>query len=207
MFDLSRSALLLIDLQNDFVRKGAPMEVEAARDSLFTVKKLIDSARENRMPIIYTRFVTGPCGSLLWNWSPEIEASSACRRGLKRFYSDINSERLCSDIVDEIYPLPQDYIVEKYGYSAFQRTNLLDILISEGRDSIIVAGTVTQICVADTVHDALSLGIKTMVVQDCATSFSPDLHEAFIRNFIMKFSWAASSEEIINMFRKGKEIR
>lgn len=202
MIDLNNTALLVVDLQNDFVRKSAPMEVEDARTSLPKVQELIKSARKKNIPIVYTKFVTGPSKSLLWDWSPQIQENGACRRGFKRFYTDINDERYCADVVDEIYPEPQDYIIEKYGYSSFKNTNLKDILISEGITSLIVLGTVTQICVADTVHDAFALGYKVLVVSDLCTSFMPDLQIAFLKNFAMKFGYVESSDMVMDAINK-----
>ncbi len=199
MIDLQNTALLIIDLQNDFVRKGAPMEVEDARTSLPKVNSLIETARQKSIPIIYTKFLSGPSKTLLWNWSPQIEEFGACRRDLKRYYVDIDSERYCADVVDEIYPQANDYIVDKYGYSAFKNTNLKDILLSEGITSLIIVGTVTQICVADTVHDAFGLGFKVLVVSDGVTSFMADLQAAFLKNFEMKFAWVKDTKEILKM--------
>ena len=202
MIDFEKSALIIIDLQNDFVRQGAPMEVEDARTSLNKISQLVIAARKKEIPIVYTKFVTGPQKTLIWDWSPQIGAFGACRRGLERSYEDVNGMRLCSDIVDEIKPDNKDYIVEKYGYSAFKNTNLRDILSSEGITSLIVVGTVTQICVADTVHDAFSLGYKVLVVSDLVTSFMPDLHNAFLTNFAMKFGWVEVSDKVINSIHK-----
>lgn len=177
------------------------MEVEDARHSLPKVRMLIEAAREKSLPIVYTKFISGPNKTLLWNWSPQIEEFGACRRGLVRYYPDLQAERQCSDVVDEIYPQPEDYIVEKYGYSAFRHTRLRDLLISEGLDSIIVVGTVTQVCVADTVHDAFGFGFKVLVVSDCVTSYMPDLQAAFLKNFELKFAWVKSSNEVLNLLK------
>jgi nicotinamidase-related amidase len=202
MIDFEKAALIVIDLQNDFVRQGAPMEVVDARTTLPRIGQLIEAARIKNLPIIYTKFMTGPQKTLLWDWSPQIEEFGACKRGLERGYADVIGMRLCSNVVDEITPRHQDYIVEKYGYSAFKNTNLKDILLSEGITSLIVIGTVTQVCVADTVHDAFSLGYKVLVVSDLVTSFMPDLQEAFVKNFAMKFGWVANSEEVIHSIQK-----
>lgn len=199
MININNCALLVIDLQNDFVRQGAPMEVSDARASLPKVKKLLDASRNHNIPIIYTKFLSGPKRTLLWNWSPQIEEFSACKRGLLRKYSELNAERQCTDVVDEIYPINGDYIVEKYGYSSFRNTNLKDILQSEGIDSLIVVGTVTQICVADTVHDAFGLGYKVLVVSDCVSSFMADMQTAFLKNFEMKFAWVKDCDTVLKM--------
>ena len=197
MLPLSRATLVIVDLQNDFVRQGAPMEVPGVRATLPPVQKLIAAARAAAWPVIYTKFVAGPCRTLLWNWSPQMEQFGVCQRRLKRRYADLSEERLCADVVDEIHPQPHDYVVDKYGYSAFHNTNLSDILASEGRDTIVVVGTVTHICVAETVHDGFAQGLKVVVASDCVTSLAPDLQAAFLKNFALKFGYVATSDEIL----------
>ncbi len=196
-YRLEKTALLIVDLQNDFVRIGAAMEVESTRDTIEANQKLIAFARENGVPVIYTKFLTGPVKTLLWNWSPQIAESNACRRHFKRFYPDVNKELECSDIIDEIYPQYEDYIVEKYGYSSFRNTNLLDVLRSLGRDTIIVTGTVTQICVEDTVHEAFHNHIHVLVASDAVASFSKELHDATLQNIHMKYGTVMDAESIM----------
>ncbi len=57
--DVSRAALIVVDMQNDFVRVGAPMEVPDARATIATHQRLLDTWREHHAPIIYTRFIAG----------------------------------------------------------------------------------------------------------------------------------------------------
>ena len=201
-FRLEKTALLIVDLQNDFVRVGAAMEVESTRDTIETNKKLIAFARQNGMPVIYTKFLTGPEKTLLWNWSPQIAESNACRRHHTRYYPDVDKELECTDIIDEIYPQKEDYIVEKYGYSSFRNTNLLDVLRSLGKDTIIVTGTVTQICVEDTVHEAFHNHIHVVVAEDAVASFSKELHDAALQNINMKYGAVMDAEKIMQAFMK-----
>ena len=200
---IERTALLIVDLQNDFVREGAGMEVPDTRDTIKTNQKLIAFARENDMPVIYTRFMAGPKRTLLWNWSPQIETVNACVRGFKRFYPDVDKELDCTDVIDELYPQQGDYIVEKYGYSSFRNTNLLDVLYSIDRDTIIVTGTVTQICVEDTVHEAFHNRIKVIVASDAVSSFDKELHDAALKNIGMKYGAVMDSDSLISMLKRG----
>ena len=62
----AKPALLIVDMQNDFVRVGAPMEVPQAHDTISQHRQLIDHFRNSRLPIIYTRFLAGPEPRLLW---------------------------------------------------------------------------------------------------------------------------------------------
>ena len=87
-------ALLIIDMQNDFVRDGAPLEVPDARKTIPAHKTLIDAFRRIERPVIYTKFVTTPYRSLLWNWSPQCEPPmKCCWKGHMRAYADIEGER------------------------------------------------------------------------------------------------------------------
>ena len=198
---LEKAALVIVDLQNDFVRVGAAMEVKSARDTIKTNQKLIAFARQHKMPVIYTKFITGPARTLIWNWSPEIAEANACRRHHKRYYPDVDKELDCTDIVDELYPAQEDHIVEKYGYSAFRNTNLLDVLYSLGKDTIIVTGTVTQICVEDTVHEAFHHNLNVVVASDAVSSFSDELQDAALKNINMKYGTVMGSEEIMEMLK------
>jgi nicotinamidase-related amidase len=202
-FDLSlaSSAFVIVDMQNDFVRVGAPLEVPDTRATIEPIKAVTKLFRAAGRPVIYTRFVTGENETLLWTWSPQIRAPiCCCRRGFRRSYADLGDERECMAVIDELEVLPGDYVVDKYWYGAFHRTNLLDILASEGVDSVLLAGTVSQICVEETARGAFHNGLKTVVLRDCVSSFAPELHAAFLENHAMKFGMVLDSGELAERF-------
>jgi nicotinamidase-related amidase len=201
-------ALLIVDMQNDFVREGAPMEVPDARMTIPQHQQLIAFCRQAKLPIIYTRFLAGPNRTLMWEWSPQLEPPVlACQRGHQRYYADVDRTLDCADVIDEIYPQPGDYIVDKYGYGAFHSTNLNDTLRSLGIESLILTGTVTQICVEETGREAFHHGYKTTLVADAVSSYLPDLHAATLKNFALKFGWVLTAEEVLQALSarfKGK---
>ena len=84
---------------------------------------------------------------------------------------DVGRELDCVAVIDELRVRPGDYVVDKYWYGAFFRTNLHDILLSEHVDTVAVCGTVTQVCVEETAREAFHLGLKTVVLSDCVSSF------------------------------------
>jgi nicotinamidase-related amidase len=201
-FTIDKTALVVVDLQNDFVRRGAPMLVEEALGTVRANKRLIAFARENGMPVIFTKFMAGRKPSLLWNWSPEIASQHSCVRGFERFYPDIGKKGLCCDIIDEFKPLSNDdYIVEKYHYSSFRNTNLIDILRNEGAEAIAVTGTVTQLCVMSTVHDAFHEGIKAIVASDCVSTWDRLQEQATLENIKHKFGMVMTSEELMKSLK------
>jgi len=200
-FERDKTALVIVDMQNDFVREGAAMEVPDARKTIGPIQSLIKMARRYNMPIIYTKFVAGPKRTFLWEWSPQIPNDNCCIRGFKRSYKDVQGELECTDIVEELYPEKQDYVFEKYNYSAFRNSPLKDILLGHHCDALIVVGTVTQLCVGDTVHDAALEHFKALVASDGVSSYSELQQKAAMERFHTKYGVVETSGEIIKRFQ------
>lgn len=194
----SRPALVIVDMQNDFVRVGAPLEVPEARPTIPTHQRLLTACRERGVPVIYTKFVAGPERTLVWEWSPVLAPPvRCCWKGVLRHYPDVDKELDCSDIIEEIYPEPGDPIVDKFGYGAFHNTNLEDLLEARHVESVLVTGTVTQICVEETARESFKRGYRTTIVSDAVSSYMPDLHAAVLKNFALKFGWVSTAAEVI----------
>ena len=197
-FDFAHAALVIVDMQNDFVRETAPLEVPDARKTIAPTNELIAAFREIGRPVIFTRFQAGETPSLLWTWSKQIhEPVNCCKVGFFRHYPDVQGERECIAVIDELDRRPGDPQVDKYWYGSFFRTNLKDLLMSYHVEGIVVTGTVTQICVEDTVRQAFHEGFKVIVAEDAVSSFAPDLHAATLKNIAMKFGAVAPSGDII----------
>jgi nicotinamidase-related amidase len=190
----SSAAFLIVDMQNDFVRAGAPLEVPDARRTIAPIREVTRAFRKAGRPVVYTRFVAGPAETLLWKWSPQIYPPvNCCRVGFRRYYADLNAERECMAVIDELSVEPGDPVVDKYGYGAFFRTNLVDILASHKTDTVIIVGTVTQICVEETGRESFHHGFQTVLLSDAVSSFDPELQAATLRNFAMKFGLVMDS--------------
>ncbi len=196
-------ALLVVDMQNDFVRVGAPLEVPRARETIAAHQQLLSACRELDIPIIYTKFVAGPQRTLMWEWSPELAPPiCSCWKGFRRYYPDVDNELDCSEIVDELCPQPGDPIVEKFGYGAFHNTNLDDLLKARHVASVLITGTVTQICVEESARESFKRGYPTTIVSDAVSSYLPDLHAAVLKNFARKFGWVTPAAEVIDELRR-----
>lgn len=195
---LHNAALVIVDMQNDFVRQGAPLEVADARGTIAPHRALIAAFRRRGQPVVYTKFISFPGEVLLWEWSPQCRPpTKCCWKGHKRYYADIQKELDCTEIVDELTPAPGDTIIEKFGYGAFYGTPLADTLRTLGVQAVVVTGTVTQICVEETAREAFHHGFRTTLVEDAVSSFAPDLHAATLKNFAMKFGWVERSDVIV----------
>jgi nicotinamidase-related amidase len=190
-------ALVIVDMQNDFVRQGAPLEVPDARNTVEAHRRLIDAFRERDRPVLFTRFLSRRTDNLLWLWSPECHPNAnCCWPGHMRRYSDREAPLDSVAIIDEFVTEAQDIVIDKYGYGAFHGTPLDDWLKAFGVDSLVVTGTVTQICVEETARQAFHHGYRTTIAADAVSSFAPDLHAATLKNFAMKFGWVAETDDI-----------
>jgi nicotinamidase-related amidase len=192
------TALIVVDMQNDFVREGAPLEVPDARQTIEAHRLLLDRFRTDGRPIVFTRFIAGPKRTLIWNWSEALAPPvCCCWPGFMRRYPDVQGERDCAAVIDELTPLPGELQLDKYNYGAFHRTSLLDHLLASGVDTVVITGTVSQICVDETARGAFREGLKAVMVSDAVSSFDRTLQEATLANFAMKFGWVMSAGEVL----------
>ncbi|MCP4306864.1 MAG: cysteine hydrolase, partial [bacterium] len=177
--------------------------VPDARNTIAPTNALIAAWRDLGRPVIFTRFQAGETPSLLWTWSNQIHAPvNCCKIGFHRTYPDIEGEREAIAVIDELDCRPEDPQIDKYWYGAMFPTNLKDLLLSHDVQGIIVTGTVTQICVEDTVRQAFHEGFKVIVAEDAVSSFAPDLHAGTLKNIAMKFGAVAPSDDIIAAARR-----
>ncbi len=193
------TALIVVDMQNDFVRVGAPLEVPDARETIDVHLELIGWFRERRRPIVFTRFIAGPSPTLMWNWSPQIAPPvCACWPGFQRSYGDVEGERDCVAIIDELAPRRGEDQVDKYGYNGFHRTRLTDLLHAHGTDTVLITGTVTQICVEDTARGAFHEGFQPVVIADAVSSYAPELQRASLQTLAMKYGRVMTAHEALH---------
>ena len=198
--DPESAVLLVVDMQNDFVRQGAPLEVPDARVTIDNHRRLLKGFRDRKRVVVFTRFIAGPGRTLIWNWSAQLAPPiCCCWPGFMRTYGDVEGPRDAAAVIDELAPLPTEIQVAKYNYSAFHRTNLLDYLQAQGIDTVVVTGTVTQICVDETARGAFREGLKAVMVSDAVSSFDRTLHQATLANFAMKFGWVMTTDEVLTM--------
>ena len=193
-----RSALIVVDMQNDFVRVGAPLEVPDARETIEVNQELLAWFRERHRPVVFTRFVAGPEPTLMWKWSEVIAPPTCCCwPGFMRSYADVEGERECIAVIDELEPRPGEHQVDKYGYNGFHRTRLTNLLNAGNVDTVLISGTVTQICVEDTARGAFHEGFQAAVVADAVSSYAPELHRASLQTLAMKYGRVVNAQDAL----------
>jgi len=155
-------ALLIIDMLNDFVLQGSPLEVPDTRGIITPIQDKIQNARGKSIPIIYI------CDShekndkefVRMGWPPHALAGS-----------------MGAQVIDLLKPSSHDTIILKKSYSGFFETDL-DKVLKEGTISeLLVTGCVTNICVLYTVADAVQRGYSVTVFKDCVAALNQRDHE------------------------------
>jgi nicotinamidase/pyrazinamidase len=157
----SDRALLVIDMLEDFVRAGAPLEVPETRKILPAVRRRIARARKARERVVYV------CDSHLrhdpefarMGWPPHAVAGTPG-----------------AAVVAAISPEPGDVVVEKKTYSGFHRTSLQSVLRRYGVRKISLSGCVTNICILYTAADAAMRGYDVTVDETLVAGLDPKTH-------------------------------
>ena len=181
------------------------MELSLCRAAVPNVKRVIDACRAGRIPIVFLKFIAGPKESLIWTWSPKLVPEvKCCWKNHKRSYQDLEREAEVADIIEELSPEPNDYIVEKYSYGGFYETNLHSILLACHVTDVIVLGCATPFCVDDTVTEAFNRQYRVFLVSDATGSFDEDFHRSSLRRIGMKYGRVLTTEELLDeLKRKG----
>src|SRR6185437_2708997 len=165
------SALIVIDMQNAFLHPDGSLarlgaDVVSLRHAIPGCVSLVEAARANGVPIIHIQSSLRSDyldGGLIFN---EISGHVRTERFLVRGSWD-------ADIIDELRPLDDEFVVEKLRFSAFYGTSLDALLASVGIREVTIAGVTTSICVETTARDAGQRDLRTHVVRD-ATAETDD---------------------------------
>ena len=166
-------ALLIIDMQRDFVLPGAPLCVAGALPSVPVVRRLLDRARDRGWPVFH----------VVREHAPDGGDAEPCRRHLFRAGGGVCvAGTTGAAVVDELTPLPGERKLVKTRFSGFYRTSLEDELRALGVSTVLVAGTQYPNCVRGTAVDAWYRDFRVIVVSDACSAQTPEVAEANIRD-------------------------
>ena len=205
-FDPGRTALVVIDMQNDFCSTGGFGErlgndISPTRAIIPTIQELLRAARTAGLTIVHTR--EGHLPDL--SDCPPAKLERSRRQGAGIGDAGPMGRLLVRGepghaIVPELTPLQGETIVDKPGKGAFYRTELEDLLKDKGIEWLIVCGVTTHVCVHTTVREANDRGYRCLVPEDATAAFDPADQEAAIRMIRQQggiFGWTALTDEIV----------
>jgi nicotinamidase-related amidase len=181
--ELDRAALIIIDMQRDFLEPGGFGEtlgnnVALLKAAVPPLQVLLAAARKAGMLIIHTREGHRP------------DLSDAPRHKVERGEPSMRigapgpMGRILirgepgHDIIPELYPAPGEPVIDKPGKGAFYQTDLELMLKNREIDTLLVCGVTTEVCVNTTVREANDRGLRCIVLSDCCASYFPEFHAA-----------------------------
>jgi nicotinamidase-related amidase len=175
-----RTALLVVDMQRGFLEPGAAMEVPEARAILPTVAGLLALFRQRGLPVVFSRFVYSLAVPLLvGDLHPEHRPEApGAPTGFGRPSSSCLEGDPSAEMVPELAPVPGELAVRKHWYDAFAGTPMDGALRARGVRSLVVTGTMTDICVLATVIGAFNREYRVTVVEDGVATLWPDIQRA-----------------------------
>jgi maleamate amidohydrolase len=194
----SRPALLVVDLQHNYVGADEPVEEQqdrwpagggqAAWAAVRRLVPVLEACRSHRVPIIYTRnvqrrttafdVISSKAG---WDHSSTLDGHPGV------------------EIVDEVAPHKDDLVVEKAYASAFYGTPLMSLLNGLDIDTLLVSGVSTSGCVRASAVDAAMLGLRVGVIRDAVADRLRLSHAASLLDLWMKYADLLSAEEALSV--------
>jgi biuret amidohydrolase len=201
----ARAALLIIDMQRDFLEPGGfgaalGNDVSLLRSTIAPTRQLLAAWRKAGLAVIHTR--EGHRADL-----SDLPPAKRVRGRPKLAIGDrgpmgrilVRGEP-GHDIVPELYPLPDEPVIDKPGKGAFYATDLDAILKNRGIAQLVVCGVTTEVCVNTSVREANDRGYDCLVVSDCVGSYFPEFQDMGLRMIAAQggiFGWVAASRAVV----------
>jgi nicotinamidase-related amidase len=204
-FSPATCALLIIDMQRDFLEPGGFGEmlgndVSQLRSAIEPNRRLLATWRSKHLPVIHTReghrpdlTDLPPAKKIRGRGKTTIGDAGPMGRILVRGEAG-------HDIIPELYPLPSEPVIDKPGKGAFFATDLHAILQNRGIQQLIVTGVTTEVCVNTTVREANDRGYDCLVPSDCVGSYFPEFQAMGLKMIKAQggiFGWVSTSEKLL----------
>ena len=211
MLDTERTALIVVDMQNAFCKKGGMFDFmgrlnEDKVERIIEVdKKVVEIFRSNGMRIVYLRMTYDSDPAGIGPESPHYWKESGLK--LIRDNPELKGKFLTEgtwdwEIVDELKPSPQDIVVNKCRFSGFVNTELDSVLKSNDIKYLVFVGLFTNICVESTLRDAFFHEYFPVLVSDACGNTGPDyLQDATVWNVTSVFGWVTTSDDLIKALK------
>ena len=176
----ARTALLVVDMQRGFLDPGEAMEVPPAREIVPRVAALVALFRRQRLPVVFSEFLYSPRAPLLvGELHPEHRpAPPGGPTGFGLPSSSCLEGHPSVETVPELAPRADELVVRKHWYDAFAGTVLDGALRARGVGSLVVTGTMTDVCVLATVIGAFNREYRITVVEDGVATLWPEIQQA-----------------------------
>jgi nicotinamidase-related amidase len=207
--DLDATALLIIDMQKDFLYPGGfgdflGNDVTLLQRAVEPIRRVLVAARARGMVVIHTREGHLPDLSdcppaKLERWAPGTRIGDPGPMGRILIRGEEGH-----GIIEELAPVAGEVVLDKPGKNSFYATNLQEILDGHGTRNLLVTGVTTDVCCFTTVTAANDRGFNAIMLGDCVASYSPERHEAALAIIQAQggiFGWVSDSNRVLKALR------
>ena len=203
--DWSATALVIIDMQRDFMEPGGFGEtlgndVSQLARAVMPISAVLTAARDMGMLVIHTREghlpdLSDAPPAKIERGAPSLRIGDPGPMGRILIRGEAGH-----DIIPELYPLDSEIVIDKPGKGAFYATELSDVLQKYGIENLLVCGVTTEVCVNTSVREANDRGYRCVVISDGCASYFPEFHEMGLKMIKAQggiFGWVADSAAIL----------
>ncbi|ODT66026.1 MAG: isochorismatase [Pelagibacterium sp. SCN 63-23] len=199
--DMSRTAHVIVDLQNGFVVEGAPVEVPYTRDMLGEVNAISRAVREAGGTNAFLRFTNDPDEKLKWTSMHKMMSAE----GMERNKSAFSRGAPMWELHPELDVAKQDLIFDKTRFSGFipGTCDMHEALQARGIDTLIITGTLTNCCCESSARDAMQMGYNIIFVSDANAALTDAEHNATLSSMAALFDDVMSTAEVLKLIGKS----
>jgi ureidoacrylate peracid hydrolase len=211
--DLKRTAIVVVDMQNAYAKKGGMLDLGTGIDEarigkvISANQRLLPAAREAGVKVVYLQFGYKPDLSDAGGPdSPNIRKQMAFKLIKER--PEVGDKLIVQgtwgwQIIDDIKPQPGDLVVSKSRYSGFAGTTLESQLNGLNIRHLVFTGVATNVCVESTARDAYMREFWPILVEDAIDHTGPDfVRDATLYNFASKMGWITNTEELLGIMKR-----
>jgi ureidoacrylate peracid hydrolase len=207
--DPSKTAVLVVDMQNDFGATGgmfdrAGVDIRMIQRVVEPIAKVLRVARAAHIPVIYIKMEhqpdlsdTGPTDGGYWVKNRIFSIGTAVAAPDGSASRILVKDTWNTEILKTLAPEPNDIVISKYRYSGFYQTSLDDTLKARRIKHLIVTGCTTSVCVESTVRDGAFRDYSCIVLGDC-TAEPLGHHDASLALIEKLFGWVSSSQQFVD---------
>jgi ureidoacrylate peracid hydrolase len=201
VIDPRKTALVVIDMQNYFVKQGHQSEVPAARDIVPNINRLAAELRRRGGHVVWVRNGTDGTRESWSNYHAYLQSPERAERRLRDM--EIGAEGYEYWHLNDIRP--EDAQITKKRYSAFiaDSSNIERHLRDRGIDTLLITGTATNVCCESTARDAMMLNFKVVMVADGLATHTDDEHNATLSSFYGQFGDVQTTDEVFESLARG----
>jgi ureidoacrylate peracid hydrolase len=195
-----RTALLVVDMQRGFVDAGQAMEVPQAGEIVPVIRSLLDGFRGKQLPVVFTEFSYSEAAPLLvGELHPEHRpAAPGAPRGFGMPSSSCLEGDPSANTIEALAPHADELVVRKRWYDGFAGTELDGALRARGVTSLVITGTMTDICVLATVVGAFNREYRISVVEDGVATLWPEIQRATLDIVGRAFGRIVQTKEVLD---------